>query len=54
MMKSNITRRGFIEHCAAVSATTALSAWTASSVADELPKADWLQHVPLVCFRNSD
>ncbi len=40
-MKSNMTRRGFIEHCTAVSATTVLSAWTASSVADELPKTDW-------------
>ncbi len=41
MMKSNMTRRGFIEHCTVVSATTVLSAWTASSVADELPKTDW-------------
>jgi hypothetical protein len=41
MMKSNMTRRGFIEHCTAVSATGVLSAWTASSVAGELPKTDW-------------
>ncbi|MGA2065973.1 MAG: hypothetical protein ABSG86_13450 [Thermoguttaceae bacterium] len=36
-----MTRRGFIEHCTAVSATGVLSAWTASSVAGELPKTDW-------------
>ncbi|MGA2618886.1 MAG: hypothetical protein ABSF26_14850 [Thermoguttaceae bacterium] len=41
MMKSNLTRRGFIEHCTALSAATALSAWTASRAAGELPKTDW-------------
>jgi hypothetical protein len=41
MMKANLTRRGFFEHCTAVSTTTLLSAWTASSLADELPKPEW-------------
>ncbi len=40
-MKSTLTRRGFIEHCTAVSATAVLPAWTVSSVAGELPKTDW-------------
>jgi len=40
-MKSNLTRRGFLAHCAAVSASTALSAGTASSAANDLPKNDW-------------
>jgi hypothetical protein len=36
-----MTRRRFVERCAAVSATTAISAWTASSAAGEPPKTDW-------------
>ncbi len=41
-MRANLTRRGFMEQCTAVSATTVLSAWTASSpAAGEPPKIDW-------------
>ena len=40
-MNANLTRRGFVEHCTAVSATVVLSAWTTSSVAGQRPESDW-------------
>jgi hypothetical protein len=40
-MNANLTRRGFVERCAAVSATAVLSAWPRFSPAGQRPKADW-------------
>ena len=40
-MQSKTTRRGFLEHCTAVSAAAMLSAGSMSSAAEQRPKTDW-------------